>query len=109
MTEIPIAVPVSGESPKPSAPEAPSESMLSNDYHPNALSDIISFQPDEAIESVPFQAMSVVPSNMVLCRSCQQSFLRHEGDRGTAQYYRCRDCTSTEALMISLTYACTVS
>ena len=55
------------------------------------------------------QPMPIVPSQMVLCLSCNQSFLRHEGDRGSARYYRCRDCVGTEALMISLMYSCTVS
>lgn len=55
------------------------------------------------------QPMPIVPSPMALCRSCNQSFLRHEGDRGSARYYRCRDCVSTEALMISMAYSCTVS
>lgn len=55
------------------------------------------------------QPMAIVPSQMTLCRSCNQSFLRHEGDRGSARYYRCRDCVNTEALMISMAYSCNIS
>lgn len=63
----------------------------------------------EQFASETLQPMAIVPTQMTLCRSCNQSFLRHEGDRGSARYYRCRDCVSTEALMISMAYSCTVS
>ena len=61
------------------------------------------------LDAEPMQPMPIVPSQMALCRSCNQSFLRHEGDRGSARYYRCRDCVGTEALMTSLMFACVVS
>lgn len=91
--------------------------MSNSNYFPIALPIAqpvnVENPQDEVQKSIPvlegLQPMPIVPSQMVLCRSCNKSFLRHEGDRGSAKYYRCRDCVGTEALMLSLMYSCTVS
>lgn len=99
---LPVAIPVI------EATRASTDSTTSAD-----APTIVQSQPQVAIatpfDAEPMQPMPIVPSQMALCRSCKQSFLRHEGDRGSAHYYRCRDCVGTEALMTSLMFACVVS
>ena len=86
---IPVALPVEGAlSPVRTQPVAPVQAF--------------------ALADCPERPMVVVPSAMVVCRSCHQSFPRDERRRGTAQYYRCSKCTSTEAMMIGLMYSCVV-
>lgn len=79
----------------------------------NTQNTVIQTQPQtieaSSLDDEQMQPMPIVPSQMVLCRSCNQSFLRHDGDRGSAQYYRCEKCVGLEALMMSLTFACTIS
>ena len=99
---LPIATPVV------EATHATTDSTTSAD-----APTVVQSQPQAAnatsFDAEPMQPMPIVPSQMALCRSCNQSFLRHEGDRGSARYYRCRDCVGTEALMTSLMFACVVS
>jgi hypothetical protein len=90
--DLPIALPIA----QPVVQTHPDKSSI--EESPESFSALNEFQP-----------MPIVPSQMVLCRSCNKSFLRHEGDRGSSRYYRCRDCVGTEALMLSLMYSCTVS
>ena len=92
--DLPIALPIA----QPVAQTHSDEKPISIEEAQESFSSLNDLQP-----------MPIVPSQMVLCRSCNKSFLRHEGDRGSARYYRCRDCVGTEALMISLMYSCTVS
>lgn len=93
----------------------PVASPVDNDTAVVPVARPVSEQPtsigpmSEPFASETLQPMPIVPTPMALCRSCNQSFLRHEGDRGSARYYRCRDCVSTEALMISMAYSCNVS
>ena len=102
---LPVATPVADAAPATTHP-APAAS-------PAAAPAVVQAQPQAAaatpFDAEPLQPMPIVPSQMALCRSCNQSFLRHEGDRGSARYYRCRDCVGTEALMTSLMFACVVS
>ena len=101
---LPVATPVADDVPATTHPPLASV--------PSATA-VIRTQPQAAVatpfDAEPLQPMPIVPSQMALCRSCNQSFLRHEGDRGSARYYRCRDCVGNEALMMSLMFACVVS
>ena len=101
---LPVATPVADD--VPATRDPPMASV------PTAPA-VVQAQPQAAVatsfDAEPLQPMPIVPSQMALCRSCNQSFLRYEGDRGSARYYRCRDCVGTEALMTSLMFACVVS
>jgi hypothetical protein len=103
---LPVATPVAAAAPATTHPP-PAASPAA------AAPAVVQAQPQAAVatpfDAEPLQPMPIVPSQMALCRSCNQSFLRHEGDRGSARYYRCRDCVGTEALMTSLMFACVVS
>lgn len=103
---LPVATPVADAAPATTHP-APASTPA------GAAHAVVQAQPQAAVatpfDAEPLRPMPIVPSQMALCRSCNQSFLRHEGDRGSARYYRCRDCVGTEALMTSLMFACVVS
>jgi len=105
VSSLPIATPVADAAPATTHPPPASA--------PPASPAVVQAQPQAAVatpfDAEPLRPMPIVPSPMTLCRSCNQSFLRHEGDRGSARYYRCRDCVGTEVLMTSLMFACVVS